>query len=363
MPMQQDMMQIQSRGTTVVDVTYLCDAKCRYCRWGDGTTPGRVAQDLKSVLIPADTLALLGTKRIVLSGGEPRLHPHITDILGYYGRLVDHVVVITNGYGLDRKATDNLLLAGATGITVSLDSVDAMESFLTRRTPPALHGKMLRDMAGIAGPDRNYELGINCTVSHVTANWITVHDMLEFGAALDVDFVKFQPIFDDGYVSGNSPDLLLGMGDAVHLLDIASRLDGAKDGPPTNPPGFWIDVAVLAGGGRLSPCRCSLDSSDAISVDGKMGICFWVESSRYGPPSEVPGSLDRVRAGFETEKQKCDVDFSLFLQIRGWNILGRRRQDNHRCRDSQHKAGHCGAAQGALHGGSPGRGSALLHRV
>ena len=132
-----------------------------------------------------------------------------------------------------------------------MDSINAMESFLTRRTPPALHGKILRGIADIAGSGRNFELGINCTVSHVTANWITVHDMLKFGAALDVDFVKFQPIFDDGYVSGNSPDLLLGAGDAEQLLEIARRL-GTVRRPPTNPPGFWRDVAALAGGRTAS---------------------------------------------------------------------------------------------------------------
>ena len=193
---------IPSPGTTVVDVTYLCNAECRYCRWGDSATPGRVAQDLEKVLIPADTLADLGTKRVVISGGEPRLHPRIMDIISYYRNLVDHVVIITNGYGLDQKAVEELLRAGTTGITVSLDSVDAMESFLTRRTPACATREDTPEYCRHCGPDRDYELGINCTVSHVTANWITVHDMLEFGTRLDADCVKFQPMFDDGYVSG-----------------------------------------------------------------------------------------------------------------------------------------------------------------
>ena len=302
---------IPSSGTTVVDVTYLCNAECRYCRWGDSAMPGRVAQDLEKVLIPADTLADLGTKRVVISGGEPRLHPRIMDIIGYYRNLVDHVVIITNGYGLDQKAVEELLRAGTTGITVSLDSVDAMESFLTRRTPPALHGKILQNIADIAGPDRDYELGINCTVSHVTANWITVHDMLEFGTRLDADFVKFQPMFDDGYVSGNSPDLLLGAGDTDQLLGIASRL-GTIRRPPTNPPGFWTDVAALTGGGQLPSCRCALGASDAISVGGRLSICFWVGSSCYGSSGEMLSRPDKVRTEFEAEKQRCKVGFHCF---------------------------------------------------
>ena len=106
----------------MVDVTYMCNAACRYCRWGDHATQGRVARSLDEVLIPEETLKMLGTRRVVLSGGEPRLHPDLDYILGHYGGLVDQVVVISNGYGLDRRAAERLLEAGATGITISLDS-------------------------------------------------------------------------------------------------------------------------------------------------------------------------------------------------------------------------------------------------
>ena len=301
--------EIPDRGTTVVDVTYLCNATCRYCRWGDGSTPGRVAQDLEKVLIPADTLEMIGTRRVVISGGEPRLHPRISEILEHYRSLVDEVVVITNGYGLDMDNAGALLDAGATGITVSLDSVNAMESFMTRRTPPALHAEILSNLEGMAGPGRRFELGVNSTVTTVTSNWITVGDLLRFGAKLDLDFVKFQPIFDDGYVSANSPDLMLGSDDMAPLLEVASRLETIHH-PPTNPSGFWADVAELAGGGRLDPSECALGSSDAISVGGQLSICYWVGSSRYGHSDRPDYAAAASR--FEVDKQRCRVGFHCF---------------------------------------------------
>ena len=302
-------MRETARGTTVVDVTYLCNATCRYCRWGDGSTLGRVAQDLDKVLIPASTLEMIGTKRVVISGGEPRLHPNISGILEHYGGLVDEVVVITNGYGLDTEAAGVLLDTGATGITVSLDSVDSMESFMTRRTPPALHGEILRNLEEMARPGRRFELGINSTVTSVTANWITVWDLLRFGAELNLDFVKFQPIFDDGYVSANSPDLMLSADDVAPLLDVAARLETIEH-PPTNPPGFWADVADLAGGGRLPPSGCALGPSDAISTEGQLSMCYWVDSSRY-ERLDRPGYATAA-SGFEADKQKCRVGFHCF---------------------------------------------------
>lgn len=300
------------KNTIVVDVTYLCNATCRYCRWGDDTIPGRVAQDLDRVLIPYDVLDALDTGRVVISGGEPRLHPQISDILGYYREVADEAVVITNGYGLDRKSTDALLEAGATGITVSLDSVDAMESLMTRRTPPILHKKILRNLYDLSISGRRFELGINSTVSSVTANWITVMDILEFGMRLDVDFVKFQPIFDDGYVSVNSQDLLLSPVDVEPLLEVSARLETIGH-PPTNPKEFWIDVARLAGGGTISPSGCALDRSDAILVGGDLGICYWVESSRYRYSDQLDQtSYDAAVSRFTRDKQKCKVGFHCF---------------------------------------------------
>lgn len=303
---------ISARHTMVVDITYMCNAQCRYCKWGDSTTQGRTMQDLEKILIPAETLKILDTKRIVISGGEPRLHPNITDILRYYKKLVEEVIIITNGYDLDEKELDILLDSGATGITISLDSVDAMESFMTRRTPPTLHKKILANLKNIAESDHIFELGINCTVSHVTANWITVNEMLKFGKKLDVDFIKFQPIFDDGYVSVNSSDLLLSTDDVIPLLDIARRLD-TRETPPTNPSQYWIDIATMTEGKQMPSHQCALSASDAICTDGKLSICYWVDSSHYGSSDkEIIHNRDSIVTNFERDKQKCKVGFHCF---------------------------------------------------
>lgn len=302
----------RERDTVIVDVTYMCNAECRYCQWGDAATPGRAAIDLDRVLIPAGMLRTLGTRRVVVSGGEPMLHPRILDILRHYADRVDEVVIITNGYALDKNAIASLLEAGATGITVSLDSVDPMASFMTRRTPPMLHRKILRSLRDLGGPDRWFELGINSTVSSVTANWITVKDLLEFGRGLCANFVKFQPVFDDGYVSANSAELLLGADDVGPLLEVASRLH-TIDLPPTNPAGFWTDVAELAGGGRLSPAGCALNPHDAVLTGGGMSVCYWVGSSRYaGTGAADRASYDNAASRFGEDKRRCRVGFHCF---------------------------------------------------
>jgi MoaA/NifB/PqqE/SkfB family radical SAM enzyme len=139
-------MAVDRENTTVVDVTYLCNATCRYCRWGNSETPSRAHQELRNILLPKETLEALGTERIVLSGGEPRINPNLKIILEYYKSLVDDVILVTNGYGLDEASVSQLTKSGVTGITVSLDSVFPGETMLTRATPPALHAKIISMM-------------------------------------------------------------------------------------------------------------------------------------------------------------------------------------------------------------------------
>lgn len=297
----------------VVDVTYLCNAECRYCQWGNSKTPGRISRSLKEILIPAETLTNLGIKRIVISGGEPRLHPEMKSILRYYSNLVDEVVIMTNAYGLTTTEIKKLLDTGATGFTISLDSVDMMESFLTRSTPSYLHKEVLSNLEDISKMSRDFEFGMNSVVSHITANWTTVSTLLEFGRNIGVDFIKFQPIFDDGYVSRNSPDLLLSNNDVSSLLEIASKLDTIIH-PLTNPSGFWRDVAAMASGKFLPASMCGLGPLDSISVRGNLSMCFWVDSSSYGISSKTMSKNDllKIQTNFEKEKRKCKVDFHCF---------------------------------------------------
>ena len=299
------------RGTIVVDVTYACNARCRYCRWGDGSGRRGSMQDPAAVMIPERTLRLLGAKRLVISGGEPTLHPGLGEIISHYAALVDEVVVITNGYSLSREGeegVERLARAGATGVTFSVDSADPRESLRVRGTPPAVHAAVLGEIRRAAA-DTGMEIGVNATVTSATAGWPTAGGLLEFGRRAGVDFVKFQPVFDDGYASASAPDLLLSGADVPGLLDVAQRLEGRSAQPPTNPPGFWRDVAALASGRRLPASACSLDASDAIATGGTLSVCTWVGGSRYGSASSEieAGAARAVQSRFAGEKARCAV--------------------------------------------------------
>jgi molybdenum cofactor biosynthesis enzyme MoaA len=85
--------------TTVIDVTYHCNATCGYCQWGNSKNQLRKHLQLQEILRPFESLKALCTKRIVLSGGESSLHPQLAKILAYYGKFADALIILTNGYG------------------------------------------------------------------------------------------------------------------------------------------------------------------------------------------------------------------------------------------------------------------------
>ena len=299
--------------TTVVDVTYLCNATCSYCQWGNPETPNRSHRTLSDLLIPKETLHSLGTERVVLSGGEPRLHPELPRILRYYRDLVSQVIVITNGFGLNAMEVSRLLEAGATGITVSLDSIYSEEAGQTRMTPPLLHRQILSNLRQMSSP-RSYELGVNSVVSHPTANWRTVGGLLDFASEIDADFVKFQPVFDDGYVSKKAPQLKLRESDIPNLLEISDEVGGSQYRSKTNPPRFWRDVASLVAGQALPAQACSLGPRHSISLQGRLKKCYWVDSSTLGNPTSS-FSYEKVKKGrdeFEKDKLRCKVGFHCF---------------------------------------------------
>ena len=301
------------RSTTVVDVTHQCNAKCKYCQWGTCINPFRKHLPLEEILLSAETVKALGTERIVISGGEPRLHPKLPQILSHYRRIVDSVIVISNGYGLDRPEIRRLVELGATGITFSLDSALPDESMLTRGTTAVIHRKIISSLLDICKHQRDFELGINSVVSHVTANWKTVSKMLEFGYMLGVDFVKFQPIFDDGYVRLNAPGLMLTPSDSPKLSKISILLETIKH-PSTNPPGFWKNIAALVIGKQLSSACCGLGHRQSLVIENNINICYWLRNISFGNVglSLEPKNVRKVKRSFESAKLRCKVDFQCF---------------------------------------------------
>ena len=97
-----------------------CNLSCTYCNeYDDFSKP----VDIKLVLERIDHLHRLGTTLIMISGGEPLLHPELDQIIArirHHGRMAG---MITNGYLLTPDRIQKLNQAGLDHLQISIDNV------------------------------------------------------------------------------------------------------------------------------------------------------------------------------------------------------------------------------------------------
>ena len=304
---------MDDQNTIVLDLTYLCNSTCKYCRWGSSDTEGRRNLALNSLIIPKSTLDVLNTKRLVLSGGEPRLYPNIDEVLYYYREYVENIILITNGYGVTLSQIENLIDKGINGFTFSIDSMNPSEEYASRRTSPEMFRNILTTLREISSPSRTFELGINTVVTHTNAKWESISKLLDFSEELDLDFIKFSPIFDDGYAGLNAPDLLLTEMDADNLRIIGEKIAGYGF-KKTNNPQFWFDIAEMTLGKQPQGIRCGLGQNKANSINGLLTMCYWVRDVTYGQTnSELTHEhATSIQRQLEISKKNCSVNFHCF---------------------------------------------------
>jgi cyclic pyranopterin phosphate synthase len=147
--------------TVRVSLTDRCDLACVYCRpsRSDGYLEKRLEDDAWRAMVRA--LVQAGVRRVRITGGEPLLHPRVTELVSFVASLgVEDLALTTNATRLEELARP-LRDAGLRRLTVSLDSLVAERFWRITRG-----GRLDRVLQGIeaaraAGFD---ELKINTVV-------------------------------------------------------------------------------------------------------------------------------------------------------------------------------------------------------
>ena len=97
-----------------------CNLACAYCNeYDDYSKPVPTEEMLRRI----DKLADLGTTAIIISGGEPLLHPDLEKIIGQIRRRGMLAALISNGYLLTRERIQKLNRAGLEYLQISIDNV------------------------------------------------------------------------------------------------------------------------------------------------------------------------------------------------------------------------------------------------
>ncbi|HWQ35608.1 MAG TPA: radical SAM protein [Blastocatellia bacterium] len=97
-----------------------CNLACGYCNEYD-----KVSEPVPFELMVRrlDKLRSLGVSLIIISGGEPTLHPQLDDIIRHARGLGMLVGLITNGYYLTQERIERLNRAGLDYMQISVDNV------------------------------------------------------------------------------------------------------------------------------------------------------------------------------------------------------------------------------------------------
>jgi MoaA/NifB/PqqE/SkfB family radical SAM enzyme len=101
-----------------------CNLSCTYCNeFDDSSLPVPIDVMLERV----DHLARLGLTVLVISGGEPLLHPRLDDIIARSRKHGILTGLITNGYLLTTDRIKKLNQAGLDHVQISIDNVNPDE--------------------------------------------------------------------------------------------------------------------------------------------------------------------------------------------------------------------------------------------
>ena len=122
---------MDSHGRTILDlrisITDRCNFRCVYCM-----EPDVQFQPRENVMTPGEIIRMarvaqsLGVRKIRLTGGEPTLHPQLTDIISGIRAVTDvEIAMISNGSLLTRQKLSAWKRAGLDRMTISIDSVRA----------------------------------------------------------------------------------------------------------------------------------------------------------------------------------------------------------------------------------------------
>ena len=118
----------------VWNITRRCNLRCVHC-YSDSTSqhyPGELTLDESVRLI--DDLAKYQVPALLLSGGEPMIHPQFFELASYAVSRGIRVTVSTNGTRIDSSAAARLKDLGITYVGISLDGIGEVHDQFRGRT-------------------------------------------------------------------------------------------------------------------------------------------------------------------------------------------------------------------------------------
>jgi MoaA/NifB/PqqE/SkfB family radical SAM enzyme len=182
-------------------VTPKCNIKCEFCLnvWKDERMEdaGQFFRglDLFQSLRVIDRLSENGVEHLVLTGGEPLLHPHLAQLVEHaYGKGMA-VIIQTNGVLISRQFLDRI--AGkVTAIQVSLEGMEEEHNAITK-------SKNWKRVVENIHEVQKAKIRLMTNFTVVRKNIGCVEEYVRFLDAMGVDGANFTPLYPAGQAVAN----------------------------------------------------------------------------------------------------------------------------------------------------------------
>ena len=114
-----------------------CNAGCDFCSFNLNVLPRKDwgFAPLTKANAAIDILVKHGVRYLVVTGGEPMLHPDLYEILGHARERGMVVILVTNGSRLDAKNIHHLKGCGVSSVIISIDAPSAARHEAHRKLP------------------------------------------------------------------------------------------------------------------------------------------------------------------------------------------------------------------------------------
>jgi Fe-coproporphyrin III synthase len=265
-------------------LTERCNSRCITCDyWQHGRAD--MTPEFVSRLLPS--LAQLETKTVLLSGGEPLIHPQWAVIAEQLRACGLRLWLLTSGLSLAKHAVRTAQLFDS--ITVSLDGTN-------RNTYAAIRGLDAFDnvCAGIhATADAGAAPTVRVTVQRGNYRELPAFvDLARRSGARQISFLAadVSNAHAFGRTAGFAADVALGPVDLPHFERILATMErehaeGFRSGFIAESPQKLRRIlqyyAAICGVGAYPPTRCNApEFSAVITADGHVNPCFFIPGPR-----------------------------------------------------------------------------------
>jgi Fe-coproporphyrin III synthase len=302
----------------IVYVTDRCNSRCITCdywQFGQTNLPVAVARRL------APELRALGTQVVLLSGGEPLLHPHWDEVANALREAGLRLWLLTAGLSLAKQAVRVSELCER--VTVSLDGA-------TPETYRAIRGvdgfeAVCKGIRAVAA--RGRPVTLRCTIQR--GNYRELPRLVRLARELGVEQVSFLAVDVSTHVAFARADdyqrtMALGQADLPALAEVLGDLE--REFPAEFASGFIAEhpsklrrlhqyFAALLGQASFPPVRCNAPRfSSVIGADGRLQPCYFIDgATRLGDQAlaealntpAFTGLRRDIRTGRRAECAKC----------------------------------------------------------